>query len=190
VPLAFTSSDVAYIALTVFLVASGLGIGYAFLRLGGTFQRLSSLIGGTERDLLPVITKVGGSVDRVNHQLDKLDEATDSAVDAVEAVDQAVRAVSFAVKTPVKKSAGAAAGVSHGFAALRARRGWGAAKKTAKEAAARREADLEEELRSARGTHPAPPPVSPPVTATAPRPSPESPSAIPPEGGIFERPPI
>ena len=165
-PLAYTSSDVAYVALTVFLIATGLGIGYAFFRLGGTFTRLSSLIGGTEQELLPVINKVGGSVDRVNHQLDKLDEATDSAVDAVEAVDQAVRAVSFAVKTPVKKSAGLAAGVAHGFATLRARRDWGAAKRSAKEAAARREADLEQELRAARGTHPKPPvaeqPSSPP----------------------------
>jgi uncharacterized protein YoxC len=186
VPLATTSSDVAYIALTIFLIASGLGIGYAFFRLGGTFARLSSFIGGTERELLPVINKTGGTVDRVNHQLDKLDEATDSAVDAVEAVDQAVRAVSFAVKTPVKKSAGAAAGLSHGFATLRKRRDWRAAKKSAKEAAARREADLEEELRKARGTHPAPPPPPSPTPPPAAAPPPPEPAVSPPPGGIFE----
>ena len=39
---------------------------------------------------------------------------TDSAVDAVDSVDTAVRAVSFAVKRPVQKLAGLAAGVSHG----------------------------------------------------------------------------
>jgi uncharacterized protein YoxC len=187
VPLAYTSTDVAYIALTIFLVASGLGIGYAFFRLGGTFAQLTSFIGGTEKELLPVINKTGGTVDRVNHQLDKLDEATDSAVDAVEAVDQAVRAVSFAVKTPVKKSAGAAAGISHGFATLRAKRDFRAAKKSAKEAAARREADLEEELRKARGTHPAPPPPAepppPPPAPVIPRPEP---AVSPPPGGIFE----
>src|SRR4029079_9219439 len=96
---AYTTTDVAYVALTIFLIASGLGIGYAFFKLGGTFGRLSSFISGTETELLPVINKVGGSVDRVNHQLDKLDEATDSAVDAVEAVDEAVRSVRFAVQT-------------------------------------------------------------------------------------------
>jgi uncharacterized protein YoxC len=184
VPLASTTTDVAYIALAIFLVASGLGIGYAFFRLGGTFGRLSSFIGGTERELLPVIHKTGGTVDRVNHQLDKLDEATDSAVDAVEAVDQAVRAVSFAVKQPVKKSAGAAAGVSHGFATLRARKGWRAARQSAKEAARRREADLEEELRKARRSHPAPPPLG-----TQPPPPRPEPASSPPEGGIFEPPP-
>jgi uncharacterized protein YoxC len=122
-----------------------------FLRLAGTFARLSSFIRGTERELLPVITKVGGSVDRVNTQLDKLDEASDSAVDAVDAVDQAVRAVSFAVKRPIQKIAGAVAGMSHGVATLRARRDVKAAVASAKEAAARREADLEEELRRSRG---------------------------------------
>jgi uncharacterized protein YoxC len=147
VPLAFSASDVSYIALAVFLVAVGLGLGYAFLRLGETFGRLSAFIKGTERELLPVISKVGGSVDRVNVQLDKLDQATDSAVDAVDAVDQAVRSVSFAVKTPVQKLAGFAAGVSHGFATLRTRRSWSAAVERGKEASRRRQADLEEELR-------------------------------------------
>ena len=144
---AFSPSDAAYLALAVFLLAVGLGLGYVFLRLGGTLGRLSTFIRGTERELLPVISKVGGSVDRVNTQLDKLDQATDSAVDAVEAVDQAVRSVSFAVKRPVQKVAGLASGVSHGFATLRAGRGLGDAVERGKEAARRREADLEEELR-------------------------------------------
>ena len=144
---AFSPGDAAYVALAVFLLAVGLGLGYAFLRLGGTFGRLSAFIRGTEQELLPVISKVGSSVDRVNTQLDKLDQATDSAVGAVEAVDQAVRTVSFAVKRPVQKVAGLASGVTHGFAALRARRGFGYAVERGKEAARRREADLEEELR-------------------------------------------
>jgi uncharacterized protein YoxC len=144
----FSFGDLAYLALAVFLVAVGLGLGWAFLRLAVTFDRLSSLIRGAEREVLPVINKVGGSVDRVNAQLDKLDQATDSAVDAVEAVDQAVRTVSFAVKRPVQKLAGLGAGISHGFASLRARRNWRDALDEGKSAAARRERDLEEELRA------------------------------------------
>lgn len=147
---AFAASDVAYLALSVFLVAVGVGGGYAFLRLGATFQRLSSFIRGTERELLPVIGKVGGSVDRVNGQLDKLDQVTDSAVDAVEAVDGTVRVVSGAVIAPVRKLAGASAGLSHGFATLRTKRDWRAAVASAKEAAARRERDLDEELKARR----------------------------------------
>jgi hypothetical protein len=143
----FSAGDAAFVALSVFLVAVGLGLGWMFFRLAGTLDRLSSFIRGTERELLPVITKVGGSVDRVNKQLDKLDVATDSAVDAVEAADEAVRAASFAIKRPVQRLVGISAGASHGWASLRARRSWRDAVQSAKEAAAQREADLEEELR-------------------------------------------
>ena len=145
--LAFSPGDAAYVALSVFLLAIGLGLGWMFFRLAVTFDRLSSFIRGTERDLLPVITKAGGTVDRVNTQLDKLDQATDSAVDAVDAVDEAVRAASFAVKRPVQKLTGISAGAAHGWASLRTRRNWREAVAAAKEASARREADLEEELR-------------------------------------------
>jgi hypothetical protein len=147
VVLAVSVTDVVYGALAFFLVVIGITLGYLFLRLGETFGRLSAFIRGTERELLPVISKVGGSVDRVNAQLDKLDQATDSAVDAVDAVDQAVRTVSFAVKTPVQKLAGLASGLSHGFATLRTRRSWSDAVARGKEASRRRQADLEEELR-------------------------------------------
>lgn len=142
----FQWSSLGWAALAFFLFFVGLGLAYVFFRLGETLKRLSAFIRGTERELLPVIAKVGGSVDRVNGQLDKLDVVTDSAVDAVESVDTAVRAVSFAVTTPVKKATGWTAGVRHGAAALRARRDWRAAMAEARQAAARREADLVEEL--------------------------------------------
>jgi uncharacterized protein YoxC len=151
VVIAFSSGDLAYVALAVFLLAVGLGVGWAFLRLAVTFDRLSSFIRGTEREVLPVINKVGGTVDRVNTQLDKLDTATDSAVDAVVATDEAVRSVSFAIKTPVRKLTGFTAGASHGWASFRKRRDWNDAVAEAKAAATRREQDLDEELKSARG---------------------------------------
>ena len=147
--LASTSGDVLNYALTVFFVASGLGLAYMLLRLGGTFARLSSLIKGTERDFLPVLVKAGGTVDRVNDQLDKLDVVTDSAVSMADSADTAVRAVSTAITTPVKKVTGLASGISHGFGAFRARRDVGEAVTVAKEAASRREAELDEELRAA-----------------------------------------
>src|SRR5437868_7861483 len=130
----FTWGDLAYLALAVFLVVVGVSLGYAFLRLGETFGRLSAFIRGTERELLPVITKVGGTVDRVNEQLDKVDQMTDSAVDAVQSVDTAVRTVSRAVSRPVQKLAGLAAGAKFGAADLKAHRSWRGAVDTAKEA--------------------------------------------------------
>ena len=75
-----TLDDIYTVALIVFFLGSGIGLAYMLLRLGGTFARLSSLIKGTERDLLPVFVKAGETVDRVNDQLDKVDVVTDSAV--------------------------------------------------------------------------------------------------------------
>jgi uncharacterized protein YoxC len=149
--LAFSFGDLADLALAVFLIAVGVGLGWAFLRLAVTLDRLSSFIRGAEREVLPVINKVGGSIDRVNAQLDKMDAATTSAVDAVAAVDEAVRTVSFAVKRPVQKLAGLSAGLSHGWSSLRTQRNWRDAVDEAKAAAARREADLEDELKSHDG---------------------------------------
>ncbi len=95
----FGWSDFAYLALAVFLFAAGGALLYAAIRLGGTLGRASSLLQGTETELLPVISKLGGTVDRVNVQLDKVDVMTDSAVDAVTAADTAVRTVSAVVTT-------------------------------------------------------------------------------------------
>lgn len=146
---AFTWGDLWRLALAVFLLAVGLASAYLLVRLGGTVGRLSAFIKGTEESLLPVIGKVGGSVDRVNGQLDKVDRITDSAVDAADSVDTAVRAVSMAVTRPVEKVSGFAAGVSYGAADFRVRRDWRHAVQAGKEAAARRERDLADELREA-----------------------------------------
>ncbi len=117
--LAASAGDVAYYALAFFLVASGVGLAYVFLNLGATFARLSSFIRGTEQELLPVIHKLGESVDKVNLQLDKVDQVTDSAVDMADSADTAVRAVSMAIARPVEKVSGLAAGLSHGLSAFR-----------------------------------------------------------------------
>jgi uncharacterized protein YoxC len=146
---ALTWGDLWRLALAVFLFAVGLSLAFLLTRLGETVRRLSSLVKGVEAELLPVISKVGGSVDRVNGQLDKVDQITDSAVDAADSVDTAIRAVSLAVTRPVQKASGFAAGVSHGVADFRTRHDWRAAVQAGKEAAARREQELAEELREA-----------------------------------------
>jgi hypothetical protein len=149
--IAASASDWADYALAVFLILTGLGLGFALFKLASVFQRAASFIRSSEREVMPVISKTGGTVDRVNRELDKIDPATDSAVDAVVAVDEAVRAVSFAVKRPIEKLVGASAGARHGFATMRAKRNLKAAVASGKEAAARREADFAEDLRKAHG---------------------------------------
>ena len=168
--LAFSAGDLAYGALAIFLVLLGLGSLFALFKLGQLFDRISSFVGGTERDLLPVITKTGGTVDRVNYQLDKLDTVTDSAVAMADSADTAVRAVSTAIAKPVEKVSGLAAGIAHGFSSLRKTRDVSEAMSAAKDAARRREHDLAEDLRVAGRT---PPSSERPTPTPTPEPTPK-----------------
>ena len=150
--LASTASDAAYGGLAIFLVAIGIAAAFMLFRLGQSFERLSSFIKGTERDLLPVIVKTGFTVDRVNYQLDKADTVTDSAVSMADSADTAVRAISTVIATPVEKVSGLAAGITHGFSQFRKSKSFGDATTAAREAARQAEADLHDDLRTAGRT--------------------------------------
>lgn len=143
---ALETIDVLWIALSGFLVIVGLALAYVLVRLAGTIRNVSSLVQGLEQEVLPLINKAGGTVDRVNGQLDKLDLVTDSAVDAADNLDTAVRAVTIALTRPVQKISGLAAGLAHGVATLRVRRDVRGALQSARAAAHRREREIEEEL--------------------------------------------
>jgi hypothetical protein len=137
------------------------------------------------------VVKTGGTVDRVNYQLDKLDTVTDSAVSVADSADTAVRAVSTVITKPVEKVSGFTAGVAHGFASFRTNRSFGEAMGTAKDAARRREEDLAEDLRGAGPTpmtterpEPTPPPTPTPKPDPWPRPAPTprpDPAPVPPD---------
>jgi len=188
---AFSAGDAAYWGLAIFLVLLGVGSIFALLKLGQLFDRVSSLVRGAERDALPVVVKTGGTVDRVNYQLDKLDTVTDSAVSMADSTDTAVRAVSTAIAAPVEKASGLAAGLAHGFARFRKTKDFAEAKEAAREAKERREADLRHDLRGAGRTEPSeerPEPTPPPEPWPRPEPTPKpdpvpkpEPAPIPPD---------
>jgi hypothetical protein len=144
----FTAIDVMWICLSVFLVLVALAGAFLLVRLASTARRLTSLLTGVEQEAVPLIHNANGTVERVNRQLDKADIMTDSAVSAVVAVDKTVRTVTGAVAWPVRKLSGLAAGVKHGAASLQAERDPRRAYDVAREAAARRERDITEELTS------------------------------------------
>ena len=138
--------DVLWIALSVFLALVGLALAYMLVRVAATIRRVSSLVQGLEQEVLPLINKAGGTVDRVNAQLDKVDIVTNSAVDAADSLDTAVRAVTIALTRPVTKVSGLAAGLAHGVSALRMRRSVRGAYASGRAAARRREQEIQEEL--------------------------------------------
>ena len=175
---AFSAGDAAYWGLAIFLVLLGAGSIFALVKLGQLFDRISSFVQGTEREVLPVVVKTGGTVDRVNYQLDKLDTVTDSAVAMADSADTAVRAVSTAITTPVEKVSGFAAGIVHGVSSFRKSRSFSEASDAAKDAARRREQDLAEDLRVAGRTPPSaerPTPTPTPTPQPKPDPWPQPP---------------
>jgi predicted PurR-regulated permease PerM len=151
--LAVTTSEALDVVLIIFLVVVGLAIAYAFWRLGVLFSQLRTTVQHTEEEVLPVISKTGGTLDRVNKELDKVDLMTDSAVDAVTAVDRAVRAVSVIVTAPVQALAGLAAAIRHGVSSFVTHRDVDEAVRSATDAGSRRMADLADELDQAGRRH-------------------------------------
>jgi len=143
---AVTTSEALDVVLIVFLIVVGLAIAYAFWRLGDLFAQLRTTVEHTETEVLPVVNKTGGTLDRVNRELDKVDVMTDSAVEAVTAVDRAVRAVSAIVTAPIQALAGIAAAMRHGVSSLLTHHDVNEAVRTAKDAGTRRMEDLADEL--------------------------------------------
>jgi uncharacterized protein YoxC len=143
---AFTAIDALWVCLSVFLIVVAVAMAFLFLRLATTARRLTSLIEGLEDSVVPLVTKTGGTIDRVNLQLDKVDLVTDSAVSAADSADTAVRAVSLAITRPVQKASALAKGISHAASAVAAGHDLKSAVEAGKDAARRREAEIAEEL--------------------------------------------
>ena len=152
-------SDVLKLALSIFLIATGLGLSYLFLRMAGVFQRLGSSLTRITDEVVPILNKAQTTVDGVNLELARVDEIMKTAVGATKGAEKTVQTVATAVTSPVRKITGFAAGAREAVATLRARR--------AAEAADRAAAP--------------PPPLAggPPPPAAAPPP----PAAAPPPGG-------
>lgn len=175
-PLAsFEAIDVLWICLSVFLVLVAVALAVMLVRLAGAARRLTSLLRGLEDEAPPLINKVGGTVDRVNLQLDKADVATTSAVDAVVAIDKAVRTVTAGLAWPVKKVSALCTGAKHGASSLKVEADMAWAYEAGKQAAARRERDIEDDLAQR------PEVLDEPSPPRSPRPSPPIPHSKPPE---------
>ena len=145
-------SDVLKLALSIFLIATGLGLSYLFVRMAGVFARLGSSVTRLTDETVPILNKAQTTVDGINLELARVDEMMKTAVGATKGVEKTVQTVSSAVTMPVRKLSGLAAGAREAVATLRARR---AAEEASREAP------------------PAPPP---PVDPTAPATSPPPPA--------------
>ena len=165
-------SDVLKLALSIFLVVTGLGLAYLFLRMAGVFARLGVSVTRVTDEVVPILNKAQTTVDGINLEISRVDDIMKTAVGATKGAEKTVQTVSSAVTAPVRKIHGFAAGAREAVASLRARRASDAAL-AAQRAAAPPPAP------PVAAPPVAPPPVSPPVESPPVAPPP----AAPPEAG-------
>jgi hypothetical protein len=99
------------IAIGVFFLLFGVGLGYALFRLAQTFSQTTVMIHDVNQEAVPLLTRLQTTIDEVNSELDKVNQITDTAVAATDKIETTASAVQSAIGTPVKKFAGFAAGV-------------------------------------------------------------------------------
>jgi uncharacterized protein YoxC len=153
-------SDVLKLALSIFLIATGLGLSYLFLRMAGVFGRLGVSVTRLTDEVVPILNKTQTTVDGVNLELARVDEIMKTAVGATKGAEKTVQTVSSAVTSPVRKLSGFAAGAREAVATLRARRAADAAD---------------------RPPPPEPPPAPPPPATSPPTPAPPGITPMPSE---------
>lgn len=115
-------SDVLKLSLSIFLVLTGVGLAYLFVRMAGVFSRLGVSVTRVTDEVVPILNKAQTTVDGVNLELMRVDEMMKTAVSATKGAERTVQTVSSAVTKPVRKVTGLAAGAREAMATLRARR--------------------------------------------------------------------
>lgn len=113
---------IMYIAIGAFFVLFGLGIAFAFFRLGTALSRLSGILGKADTQVLPLLTRLVATLDGVNSELGKVDQITGSVAGIVKTAETTTLAVQGAVAKPIGKVAGLAAGVAAGVKSFTNRR--------------------------------------------------------------------
>mgnify|MGYP001259331130 CR=1 FL=1 len=120
-------SDVADLALAIFLVLVGVGLAYAFYRLAGLLLQLTRSVGRMTDETLPILTRAQTTMDGVNAQLGHVDEIMQSAVGATKGAERAVSGVTNTVSAPVRKLSGMTSAAQEAIKTFRARRAAGRA---------------------------------------------------------------
>lgn len=103
------------IAIGIFFLLAGVGLGYVSLRLAGLFGQLTVMVGDVDREVVPILNRLQTTVDEVNSELGKIDEITGSVVHVTGSLENTTAAVSSAISAPIKAAASVSAGLSQAF---------------------------------------------------------------------------
>lgn len=106
------------IAIGVFFILFGVGLLYMLLRLGGVFTRTTKILGDVNTEVVPLLTRVETTLDRVNAELDQVEQLTGSVAGILKVAETTTTAVQGAVAKPIKKIAGISSAVTEGVASF------------------------------------------------------------------------
>jgi uncharacterized protein YoxC len=106
------------IAIGVFFILFGVGLLYMLLRLGGVFTRTTKILSDVNTEIVPLLTRVETTLDRVNGELDQVEQITTSVAQVLKIVESTTSAVHGAVAAPIKKVASFSSAVSEGISSF------------------------------------------------------------------------
>ena len=71
------------VAIGFFFVLFGVGVAFALFRLATVFRRLAAILADANTQVIPLLTRVEGTLDGVNAELGKVDQITGSVAEIV-----------------------------------------------------------------------------------------------------------
>jgi predicted PurR-regulated permease PerM len=106
------------ICIGIFFLLFGAGLLYMLLRLAGVFGRATNILTDVNTEVIPLLTRVEATLDRVNGELDQVEEITTSMAKIVKMAETTLTAVQAVLTSPIKKVAGLSSAVSEGISSF------------------------------------------------------------------------
>jgi hypothetical protein len=106
------------ICIGIFFLLFGAGLLYMLLRLAGVFSRTTNILADVNTEVIPLLARVETTLDRVNAELDQVEQITTSLAQIIKVAETTTVAVHGAVATPIKKIAGLSSAVTEGISSF------------------------------------------------------------------------
>ena len=106
------------ICIGVFFLLFGAGLLFMFLRLSRVFDRTTNILGDVNTEVIPLLTRVETTLDRVNGELDQVEEITTSMAKIIKIAETTLTAMHAAMASPIKKVAGLSSALSEGISSF------------------------------------------------------------------------
>jgi hypothetical protein len=114
----WNANTIMDLAIGVFFVLFGVGLFYMLLRLAGVFTRTTNILTDVNTEVIPMLTRVETTLDRVNGELDQVEHITASVAQILKVAENTTTAVHGAVAAPIWRVASFSSAVSEGIASF------------------------------------------------------------------------